>query len=790
MARKEERTTFARKQTLSRRLSRIITIWACIIFFAFSIGANMNARRMVSIDAEHDAFVQLDYINLEVNSVLNNVVTLISNYEPLVSEELQKTHFDSSSIAYLTQHIVNSDSNIHSFVLSLDPKISSTQEGFSLLASRDSLGRTIITQTGKNKEYMQTNCYRHTSKTNTGVWSSPYESYYTPGVWICSYSQPLHNKSGEFIGMITANISTSRLTQFLGHVNIRPNALTLIISDDGELLLSDSCHSTLKDSFIARHEDSSDTLWQSIEQKMHAGEHGECTLMNSDETVLYYYSPLSQLQGWSIGVACNKSEILMGLNKQTRTVVIFDILVAICMFLLISRLIKRHTKPIRELANSAREIAQGNYNASLPEPSPNSELMELQDAFDYMQHSLDFYNRQLKKQASEKQRLASEKELSRVIQEGMIPHPTQAIIDCPYTDIYGIIRPAREVGGDLYDYFITPTSMFIAIGDVSGKGIPASLLMTEVKTMLHTLKNAQLGPARMINIINHFIIESNRADMFVTMFLGTIEFSTGKFTYCNAGHNPPILCSPDGTTVELPVESNMPLGCFDDIDFVEQEVFLTPGQLVMLYTDGISEAENAFHERYGVPRLLQFISDSRALAVQHIAEGLLNHIIHFMSGSDQSDDISMLGLRYHHPELAPKPFATTLYMSNNLNELEKITAILDELQTHCPLTDELKSSINLALEEIVVNIINYAYTDTKHHQIAIYLSLFQNKLEFAVSDDGKAFDPTKAPDADIDAPIEDRSIGGLGIFIARQTMDEMEYIRVDETNILLMRKTI
>ena len=315
------------------------------------------------------------------------------------------------------------------------------------------------------------------------------------------------------------------------------------------------------------------------------------------------------------------------------------ILGLIILYFVCRKEIRRMTRPITELSVSALNMAKGNFKANLPVISSKDEMLRLRDSFVYMQNSISDYIGQLKSTRSDNERMESELNVARTIQMGMLNtnFPPQ---------LHAMLKPAKEVGGDLYDFLRKGDVLQFAVGDVSGKGVPASLVMSITRAMLHFVATLDLPLNDSVSRINNSVADTNSNDMFVTLFVARINLKTLRMDYCNAGHNPPVIISPDGTPRFLPVRSNLAAGLMEQFPYEAESIDLEPGTRIVAYTDGVTEAENDKLELYGEERLMEemgcFGSD---MDEQAIVEHIYHSVKSFTGGHPQSDDITIMSLK-------------------------------------------------------------------------------------------------------------------------------------------------
>ena len=309
-------------------------------------------------------------------------------------------------------------------------------------------------------------------------------------------------------------------------------------------------------------------------------------------------------------------------------------------FFFTSRSIRHATKPLGSLSESAQEVAKGNFNAPLPTFNHDDEVAQLRDSFGTMQQSLKQYVEELKASTAAKASIESELNVAHSIQMSMIPKTFPAFPTRKDIELYASLTPAKAVGGDLYDFFIRDEKLFFCIGDVSGKGVPASLVMAVSRTLFRNIAAHTDKPSHIVGTMNVNICEGNDECMFVTLFVGVLDLQTGHLRYCNAGHESPYI-----QTALLPCNSNLPVGVMSDLNFSEQEIDMVPGTTLFLYTDGLTEAENASQEQFGRLHIDEVVKACKG-SPQELIETMINAVHQFVGDTEQSDDLTLLAFKY------------------------------------------------------------------------------------------------------------------------------------------------
>jgi sigma-B regulation protein RsbU (phosphoserine phosphatase) len=319
----------------------------------------------------------------------------------------------------------------------------------------------------------------------------------------------------------------------------------------------------------------------------------------------------------------------------------------IVMFLVCRFTIKRVTKPLIQLAGAADEVAGGQFDTALPEIKSRDEIHMLRDSFENMQHSLTDYINELKSTTAAKASIESELKIAHDIQMSMVPKTYPAFPDRDDIDIYGFVRPAKAVGGDLYDFYINDEKLFFCIGDVSGKGVPASLVMAVARSLFRNISAYTQNPSHIVMSLNEALSSNNDTGMFVTIFLGVLDLATGHLSYTNAGHNNPLIMI-NNEVSELACDSNIPIGVMSGWQFSSQDLQFNTGDSIFLFTDGLNEAEDINLSQFGMDRVQQ-IMKSTVNQPQTLIETMNSSVKMFVGDAEQSDDLTMLDIKFTKP---------------------------------------------------------------------------------------------------------------------------------------------
>ena len=479
----------------------------------------------------------------------------------------------------------------------------------------------------------------------------------------------------------------------------------------------------------------------------------------------------------------------IGMRRMAIALTAVFLLTMVVLTYLLRRTIHRLIAPLTTFTQAADEVARGNLQAKLPEIHSNDEMYYLRQSFSTMQQSLAQQMEELKQVNEAKGRMEGELKVARDMQLSMLPKAYSPTADSRL-DIYGSLTPAREVGGDLYDFFVRDGKLFFCIGDVSGKGVPASLFMAVTRAVFRTVSARESMPDRIMRAMNKTIADMNNNNMFVTLFVGVLDLPTGRLYYCNAGHDAPLLV---GSGVgKLACDSNIPVGVMPSWKYTLQESQIFTGTTIFLYTDGLTEAMNSAKEQFLMERVNEVATQALAERQQEPRQliGLMTSAVQrFVGDAEQSDDLTMMAIQYikQHRDVRMRQ---SIVLSNDTKEVTKLNAFVEKVceTVGLPKADMMK--VKVSIEEAVVNVMNYAYPPDTRGDVTIEAVSNDVRLKFSIIDSGKPFDPTVQADVDTTLSAKDRSIGGLGIHIVRQFMDSINYERIDNRNVLTLRKKL
>jgi len=584
-------------------------------------------------------------MNVQMKMATQHIETELSIIEALANNAVETAEWMSySNMEQFLKSYVSSNSHIKDAALYLNPERTLESRLVIPTAFRDSSvsgGIQYSPYLTKSAYDVYLNDFHQYRVQHEGIdifmnqapWIGPYKGSY--GLFEFSY---IVSTSAEYPDneMLETGITLDWLSVFLGDVKPYRNTEAFILDGNMNLLCTTSSAFTMSVS----------------------GENGYSVKIENTEIDKYKSMKAFDMDlkgrsmigkevmgnGWTLIVKCPLREVFADVYKSIGYMVILMVISILLLFVFCSRIIYRKAKPLVEFAGASGAIAMGNFDAALPVIKENDEISRLRDAFANMQVSLKEYIRNLASVTATKQRMESELNIASGIQLQAL---RKVFPTTEKYDLYASMAPAKEVGGDLYDFVQKGDKLYVCVCDVSGKGVPAALLMmTTTMIFRYVCTSSDRSISEMTAIINNCVADGNDSGFFVTTFLACIDLSTMEMKYCNGGHNDIILISPDGKAVFNKAKPNIACGVFDDFPFVEESVQLSHGSRVILYTDGVNEAMNSRNEEFGNDRLLKWANSCSQLSCEkEVVEDLIHNVRKFTDGAEQSDDITILSVK-------------------------------------------------------------------------------------------------------------------------------------------------
>lgn len=490
-----------------------------------------------------------------------------------------------------------------------------------------------------------------------------------------------------------------------------------------------------------------------------------------------------------LGIAFPAAELRWFQQKYLWLVIVSMVKDMVLMCVAIAIVSQQTTRSLRSLIGSTEDIAQGNLDTVLPVIHQRDEVGRLSQAFRHMRDALKDRIQELKVTTAAKQAMESELEIAGQIQRSMVPRIEVTDGPNPRYQLSALLQPARQVGGDLYDFFLLEGDrLCLVVGDVADKGMPAALLMARTITLIRTIAHQTKTPTEMLAAVNRELCTDNEECLFVTLFCGFLDLKTGKLNYASSGHDPALLLR-DRQVQFLDLETGPPLGIEEEAIFCLHECWLHDNDLILLYTDGITEAMNLQGELFSEARLLDAIAYYPLSTPARTIRTIQHFHQQFIENASQSDDITLLALQYRPSSPFPqevKIVEQTISINSQLTELERVKPYIGEILQAEGLPVESIEDAQLIVEEVLVNIIEYGYGDRDNCDIELKIKISAEAVIMTFEDSGQPFNPLdeiEPPDL-LSMDDDRRSLGGLGFYLVRELAARIDYIYAEGKNIL------
>ncbi|MCK2088847.1 SpoIIE family protein phosphatase [Thauera aromatica] len=640
------------------------------------------------------------------------------------------------------------------------------------------------------------------------VWSEPHVKQ--DGIKRVTYSVPIHLPSPDgpvFAGVVSADIDLQWLDQLIARQPLGEGGYGLIMTRSGTYASHPVAQMAFRETVFSIAEERGDMALRALGQSMVSGEAGLISWNNwtSAERSWLAWHPL-QTTAWTMGAVVSRSALEAQMLRHSRDAALLGSAGLLLLVLAVALIARSITRPVHALSEAVATLADGNLDAPLPPPQGQDEVAHLTSAFGRMRDSLKRHIADLQSSTAARERMHSELKVAHNIQMDLVPKTFPAYPHRKDIDLSAMIVPAREVGGDFYDFFMLGDDrLVVAIGDVSGKGVPAALFMAVTRSFLRSEFKVQDDPGKVLTRVNDAIAESNESCMFVTLFCAVIHLDAGRVDYSNAGHNLPVHLR-DGVLSWVPTPAGtVAAGVMPGMEYDTLSLDLQADDALLLYTDGVTEAMSPASVLYGDERLLACLKAAGKQTCEATLDTLFQDVLRHADGADQSDDITTLMFRWLPPDAAsptgmsraqapltesvaagsgyPPPAHWQAEFHPAPGELADALARFDEFLDARRVASALAHSLRFIFEEIITNAIKYGYDDgPAGHRISVHVRL-DTPVVMVIEDDGRPFDPLQAPLApDLDLSVEDRPIGGLGLYMVRTMATRMDYTRDNTLN--------
>ena len=484
----------------------------------------------------------------------------------------------------------------------------------------------------------------------------------------------------------------------------------------------------------------------------------------------------SKVNDFVILVSMTQEEVFFTKQASVYMLAFMETIVFAIFFATIFVLVKvLVVKNIRKINNSLSQITDGDLNVTI-DVRDNDEFASLSDDINSTVTTLKHY---IDEAAA---RFDKDLEIAKQIQHSALPSVFPPYPNRKDFSIFASMDAAKEVGGDFYDFYLVDENhLAFVVADVSGKGIPGAMFMMTSKTLIKSFAESGLPVHEVLTNVNTQLCVNNEAGMFVTAWMGILDLKTGLIKFANAGHNPPLVKHKNGTYEYLKGKVNFVLAGMDMVKYKEQELQLQPGDKIYLYTDGVTEAHNSQNELFGEERLLESLNSTKGMSVEEICKKVKKDVDAFVSDAEQFDDITMLCVRLN--EINSDVGITVV---PSMETVPQVADFMEAEMEKLEVSPKVSMKLMIAIDEIYSNIVRYSGAT----EATVSIEKIDDTLKLYFKDNGTPYNPLDAKDPDITASAEDRNIGGLGVFMVKKMLDNVEYKYVDNFNILTLTKNL
>ncbi|MFK3845894.1 MULTISPECIES: SpoIIE family protein phosphatase [Stenotrophomonas] len=690
---------------------------------------------------------------------------------------LGRQAFDAIQLDGLLRAAVVADPNVDGATVIIEPdRVAGLPDGY---ACNDMLHDGSVHQSCSGQlgfDTHQRSWYRDALRASGPWWSAPYTNPQAEGRLFITYSNPLR-LAGELLpaGLVSVDVPLARLQQDLGELPRSVGLRATLLGPDHRVVLSSVPEiepgMSLQQYLQLRPDlaplfDLRRPLLQPERGLEHRGSDGTRFLSR--------VAPLQQ-PGWQVVLSADRALLLADLRRVAHWAIGLGLLGVVVWLLLVRRHALRLLQPMEALTAAARRFSAGQFHEPLPVPRHDDEVGEMARSFESARRSILQQMDTIARMASARERTESEMRIAHGIQQGMLAPPPRLQADGFQLRSAALLVPAREVGGDFQHIAqLDRTTLCFVIGDVSGNGVPAALFMTRVLTVLEASMLRHRHPPTILAEAGRHIAERNQACMFATVLCGVVDVASGRFELASAGHESPLLRQADGRVRVQAMHSGPALGISADASYPCARGLLAPGDYLLAYTDGISEAQCPRERWFGLERLREVLAaepDDRRVCAR-----VVDALHAFCEGAGNPDDLALVSVG-RQALAAPLRLRAAATPDGLAYLLQRLVAGLHGMHL-----DSTRISVaRLIVEELGTNAMAYQRV-VSDVTLDVLATLDEDGLALDVRDDGQAFDPTVAPVPDLDEAMERRAIGGWGLHLVRSLSDHIEYCRRDGSN--------
>jgi sigma-B regulation protein RsbU (phosphoserine phosphatase) len=632
------------RRSIAFKLILVITV-CCAAIFTVILGYNYYRYRVV-LQQELESNAR----NLALSSVnrLETVLTAITKVTEGLARSLENNRLTHKQLTALLFSTLRENPEIYGCGAAFEPRAQGRYSRPYVPYYRRE-GKAITYDPEDTFNYLHEDWYQISREMKKKEWTEPYYDAAGTDALMATCSIPFYevrNNTRRLKGVVVSDVSLDWLTQFVASIKVLKTGYAFLISRNGTIVTHPTREMIMNETIFSLAEARNDRALRVLGREMIGGKTDFIPYTDIRGTKSWlYYAPIPSV-GWTLAVVFPEKELMAQVRTLSFTGVLIGIAGIMLLALVVVLIARSITAPLHLLAGATAAIAHGDFDVELPAVRSQDEVGTLSRAFLQMKTSLREHIKKLTETTAAKERIESELTIAHDIQMGLLPKIFPPFPDRSEIDIFATMAPAKEVGGDFYDFFfVDHTHLCFVIADVSGKGVPAALFMAMSMALFKATARYGLPPDQILSRVNNELARENDSCMFVTSFLGILDTETGELTYANGGHNPPLHLRRDGVA-RLPASGSLMVGAMEDAPYRADRLLLQPGDSLFLHTDGVNEAMNANQEIFSDERLQCTLSDLNGRPVKEVVYRVMADIRSFTGDAPQSDDITMMMIQY------------------------------------------------------------------------------------------------------------------------------------------------
>lgn len=640
-------------RTIAARLTLVVSLSAAVIFAAL-LGFNYSRSRAlleqeVASSAHNLALASVSRVEAALGKVARAATTL--------ARHLEQSPADGRERRLLLRNVLDNNPEIHGVGVAFeaDAQPGPARPDASYLYREGVNVKSSAPE--ENFDYLHQDRYQIARELDRAGWSEPYYDEGGANTLMATYSVPFYQgERGErrIKGVVSTDIALDWLTQDIGAIKVLDSGYAFLLSRNGAIVSHPVAEYIMNESIFSLAEARDDPALREVGRRMLRGESDFIAYTTkAGAASRLYYAPVPAV-GWTLAIVFPEAELFADIRQLTLNAAAIGVLGILLMALVVVLTARSITRPLGALVAVAGQMSDGDFDVSLPAQTARDEVGELSRAFAAMSQALRQHIRQLIDTTAAKERIEGELSVAHDIQMSILPKMLPPFPHHESFNLFATIEPAKEVGGDFYDFFqIDDAHLGLVIADASGKGVPASLFMAVAKTLIKATARVGRSPAEILGEVNDELSCNNDQSMFITVFFAILDLHSGELRYANAGHNPPLLIGRGGTLSYLPRTCQLVLGAMEDYRYRSDTLWLVPGDRLFLYTDGVTEAMDEAGEQYSEQGLLATLAGLPPCPIDTLTGAVVAAIKRFAGAAPQSDDITVMVVEY----LGGKPAA-------------------------------------------------------------------------------------------------------------------------------------